>query len=204
LTYDLDDGRFLVRLARQTIETYLETGRKPAPPEDTPAKLREEAGVFVTLKTFPSHELRGCIGYPEPIMPLVEAAMDAAISAATRDPRFPNVVRDEMENITVEVSILTPPEPIRVADPREYPREVEVGRHGLTVERGFNRGLLLPQVPVEYGWDAEEFLSHACMKAGLLADCWLDEGTRICRFEGRVFQEREPGGEVVEVKMKTC
>ncbi len=203
-SYDLADGEFLVRLARVTIETYLRTGRGRKVPADTPEKLKKKAGVFVTLSTYPDHDLRGCIGYPEPIMPLVEATMDAAISAATRDPRFPPVTASEMDRTLVEVTILTPPEPIQVDDPREYLERVEIGRHGLTIEKGFHRGLLLPQVPVEYGWDTEEFLAHTCMKAGLLPDAWCDPDTKICRFEGRVFQEKEPKGQVEEKGLKRC
>jgi hypothetical protein len=203
-TYQLEDGRFLVELARRTIEIYFESGKTIEPPGDTPDKLKERAGVFVTLSTYPSHDLRGCIGYPEPVMPLVEATIRAAISASTNDPRFPPVSSAEMDKILVEVSILTPPVEIHVDDPREYPEKVEIGRHGLTVEKGFHRGLLLPQVPVEWGWDAEEFLANTCMKAGLMADCWLDGATKIHRFEGRVFQEKEPRGEVEEKVLKGC
>ena len=191
----LEEGKFLVKLARRTIETYLQTGEKiPAP--KVPPKLREPRGVFVTLTE--RGELRGCIGHPLPQMPLVEATMDAAISSATADPRFTRVSLEEMREIKIEVSVLTPPEQIQVKDPREYPKKIEVGKHGLIVEWAGFAGLLLPQVPLEWKWDVEEFLSQTCVKAGLPPDHWLHEGVRISRFSVQVFTETEPSGEVEE------
>ncbi len=195
--YTLEDGIFLVKLARSAIERYLEDEKLIAPPE----KLEERAGVFVTLETYPKKDLRGCIGYSEPAMPLVEGVIRAAVSAAVQDPRFPPVLLGEMESTLIEVSVLTPPELIKVRNPKEYLQKIEIGKHGLTVERGFNRGLLLPQVPVEEKWSKEEFLSCTRMKAGLPPDCWWDEGTKIYKFSGIVFCEIEPKGEVVEKKL---
>ncbi len=202
--YSLEDGAFLVKLARSAIEKYLENGKLIVPPKNAPEKLKEKAGVFVTLETYPKKDLRGCIGYPEPVMPLVEAIIRAAVSAAVQDPRFPPILRGELESTLVEVSVLTPPELIKVKSPKEYLQKIEIGQHGLTVERGFNRGLLLPQVPVDENWGKEEFLSYTCMKAGLPPDCWCDEGTKIYRFSGIVFCEVKPKGEVVEKKLKKC
>ncbi len=199
--YSLEEGTFLVKLARSAIEKYLEEGKLIAPPKNAPEKLKEKAGVFVTLETYPKKDLRGCIGYPEPVMPLVEAAIKAAVSAAAQDSRFPPVLRGELESTLVEVSVLTPPELIKVKSPKEYLQKIEIGRHGLTVEQGFNRGLLLPQVPVDENWSKEEFLSYTCMKAGLPSDCWCDESTKIYKFSGIVFCEVEPKGEVVEKKL---
>lgn len=196
----MKDGEYLVRLARRTIEHYLREGRPPKV-ENVPKKLRERAGVFVTLESYPERELRGCIGYPEPVYPLVDALIRASISAATQDPRFHPVALEELDRILVEVSVLSPPELIRAA-PRDYPGEIVIGRHGLIAERGFNRGLLLPQVAVDEGWSPEEFLSHTCMKAGLMPDAWLQKGTKIYRFEGVIFAEVSPGGRVVERKLK--
>lgn len=202
--YTIEDGVFLVKLARSAIEAYLERGEAFLPQKDTPEKLKQRAGVFVTLETYPAKHLRGCIGYPEPTFPLVEATVRAAISAAVEDPRFPPVLRGEMDFTLVEVTILTPPEIIKVKSPKEYLSKIEIGRDGLIVERGFYRGLLLPQVAVEENWSKEEFLAHACMKAGLLADAWLEAGTKVYRFQGRVFAETAPKGEVVEKKLKGC
>lgn len=197
--FGIKEGEYLVRLARKTIETYLREGRPPKV-EDVPEKFRERAGVFVTLESYPDKELRGCIGYPEPVYPLIDALIKAAVSAATRDPRFTPVSLEEMDNLVVEVSVLSKPELIK-APPRDYPKKIILGRHGLIAERGFNRGLLLPQVAMDEGWDAEEFLSHTCMKAGLMPDAWLQRGTKIYRFEGIVFAEVSPRGKVVERKL---
>jgi len=200
----LEEGTYLVRLARHAITDYLEF-RRPIPvPRDVEEKLLRKCGVFVTLNTIRrgTEELRGCIGYPTPELPLVEATIDAAISSATRDPRFPPVEKDELDRITVEVSVLTSPSLIRVKDPKEYPREVEIGRDGLIVEQGWFKGLLLPQVPVDWGWDCEEFLGHCCMKAGLPPEAWVLPETKIYKFQALIFKEKTPKGEVEQVNLK--
>ncbi|MDI6819554.1 MAG: TIGR00296 family protein [Candidatus Hodarchaeaceae archaeon] len=189
------EGEFLVKLARQAIETYLLSGKKlPVPKVD--AKLRERRGVFVTLTKH--GELRGCIGHPSPTLPLVEAVMDAAVSSAVDDPRFSPMMLDELSDTQIEVSVLTPPELVEVKNPCDYPKHIEIGRHGLIVEYAGHAGLLLPQVPIEWGWDAEEFLSQTCMKAGLMPDCWLREGVRISRFSAQIFSEKGPSGPIEE------
>jgi uncharacterized protein (TIGR00296 family) len=195
----LEEGAFLVKLARAAIEEYLRSGRKIAPPPNTPDKLFQERGVFVTLKTYPERELRGCIGFPEPILPLVLATIEAAISAATNDPRFYPVRPHELDSLTVEVTVLTPPEPITVP-PQELPKAIKVGRDGLIVRCGAASGLLLPQVPVEWGWNEEEFLSQTCLKAGLPPNCWLNPECKFYKFQGQIFTETEPNGPVVEEK----
>jgi|Deesub1362A_J573_1020465.scaffolds.fasta_scaffold00166_30 hypothetical protein len=194
--YSIEDGEFLVKLARKAITEYIREGRVIDPPKEYPKKLSQNAGVFVTIETYPSKELRGCIGYPEPIMPLVDATIKSAIAAATQDPRFPHLTKYELEHIILEVSILTPPELIRVKSPKDYLDTIKIGEDGLIVEKGLNRGLLLPQVPVEFGWDTEEFLSHTCMKAGLLPDSWFDINTKVYRFKGVIFSEEKPNGPV--------
>jgi uncharacterized protein (TIGR00296 family) len=201
--YSIEDGAFLIKLARSTIEKLLREEGPVSPPRDAPDKLKKNAGVFVTLETYPEKELRGCIGYPEPTLPLVEATCKAAVSAAVEDPRFPPLAEAELEQTLVEVSVLTPPELIEVASPKEYANNIEIGRDGLIVEKGFNRGLLLPQVPVDQGWNKEEFLSYTCIKAGLATDCWLDEDAKIYKFSGIVFTEVEPKGEIKERTIST-
>ena len=191
-------GEFLVRLARRAIEEYVKNGRTIKPPEDTPPELWEKMGVFVTLNRRhapPQMALRGCIGFPLPIYPLVEATIKAAIYAAVDDPRFPPVRESELNDLVIEVSVLTPPELIE-GPPEERPMKIKVGRDGLIIEKGIYSGLLLPQVPVEWGWDEEEFLSQTCWKAGLPPDCWLDKDTRVYRFTAEIFEEEEPGGPV--------
>jgi uncharacterized protein (TIGR00296 family) len=194
----LEDGKLLIHLARETVRTYLQTGKSPKPPKDTPKKLLEKCGVFVTINTLRRGEksLRGCIGYPYPTNPLVEAVIDNAVNAATQDPRFEPVSLDELDHLVFEVSVLTPPEPVNVQNPKEYVKQVKVGEHGLIIEKGLYKGLLLPQVPVEWGWCEEEYLCQCCVKAGLPPDSWLTKGTKIYRFTAIVFEEETPCGEV--------
>jgi uncharacterized protein (TIGR00296 family) len=199
----LGEGAYLVGLARGAIEAALGSG-KDVTTADAPGKLRELCGVFVTLNKVEgaSHSLRGCIGFPYPVKPLVEAVADSAVSAALRDPRFAQVSLGEMGSIVVEVSVLTPPETIVVEEPIQYPGMVEVGRDGLIVSRGSNRGLLLPQVPVDWGWESEEFLTQTCLKAWLPPDAWLLPGTEVSKFQAIIFSEEEPGGGVRRVKLQ--
>ncbi len=191
--YSEEDGRLAVRIARATIDSHV----KHEMPQtfEIPEIFRQKSGVFVTITTYPGDELRGCIGYPEPTSPLIDALKDAAVSACSRDPRFPEVRPSELKHLRVEVSLLTPPQEISVKKQRELVACVNVGKHGLIMARGWKRGLLLPQVPVEWGWDAEEFLCQTCMKAGMLPDAWLQEGTKCYSFEAEVFSEEKPYGE---------
>ena len=182
-----EDGEFLVKLARNAIETYINDKKIINVPDDLNPILNEEMGAFVTLTR--NGDLRGCIGYPEPVKPLAQAVVEVAISAGTQDPRFPPVTASELEEIHVEVSVLTKPELIEVQKPAQYLEKVEVGRDGLIVEMGMYRGLLLPQVPVEWNWDIEDFLANTCMKAGLPSDCWLQEGVKIYSLQSQIFTE---------------
>ena len=191
----LEEGKKAVKLARKAIEVYL--SEKRVIEDRLSGVFEEKRGVFTTLTKH--GELRGCIGFPYPIKRLDEAIIESAIAAATEDPRFPPVSLNEMDEIVVEVTILTPPERLRVK-PTELPKHIEIGRHGLMVKYGFYSGLLLPQVAVEYNMDAEEFLSQTCLKAGLPPDCWL-AGAEVYRFEGQIFKEVEPRGDVTEVKL---
>jgi uncharacterized protein (TIGR00296 family) len=199
------EGVYLVRLARRAIEIVLRSG-DVVEPSDAPEKVRVPCGVFVTLNRVKgsSHSLRGCIGFPYPVKPLAEAVVDAAISAAMRDPRFNPVSIKEMNSIVVEVSVLTPPEFISVERPEQYPDSIEVGKDGLIVTRGVNQGLLLPQVPVEWRWDAEEFLTQCCMKAGLTPDSWLLPDTKISKFRAIIFSEEDPRGAIKQVNLYGC
>lgn len=176
-----EQGQRLIQIARENIIYYLKN-RQMLSVDDTFPEFQEKRGVFVTLK---KHEtLRGCIGYPEPIYPLINALLDSSISAAVRDPRFPPVTAEEMNDITVEVTVLTKPQKI---DPD--PQNVTIGEDGLMVEKGMFKGILLPQVPVEWEWNAEEFLCQTCIKAGLPPDCWLDGDTIMYKFQGQIFSE---------------
>lgn len=191
------EGRAAVKLARKTIELFLSEERLPKPQElglELSPVFGEKRGVFVTLTE--NGLLRGCIGHPFPDSTLEDAIMDSAISAATRDPRFPPVGKDELNYLIVEVTILTPPEKIN-APPEELPERIEIGKHGLIVKQGYCQGLLLPQVAPEHNMDSIEFLGHTCLKAGLSPDAWL-KGAEVSCFEGQIFKEKEPQGEVIE------
>ncbi|RLI74738.1 TIGR00296 family protein [Archaeoglobales archaeon] len=194
----LDEGKKAVKLARKSIEMYL-VERKIID-DRLDGIFEENRGVFTTLTK--NGMLRGCIGFPYPIKRLDEAIIESAIAAATDDPRFPPVKIDEMDEIVVEVTVLTLPEKLNVK-PLDLPKHVEIGRHGLIIKKGFFSGLLLPQVAVEHNMDAEEFLSHTCMKAGLSPDCWLTD-VEVYRFEGQIFKEKNPRGEIIEIDIKSC
>ena len=198
------EGSVLVTLARRAISEYITTNRVLSIPASVSAPLFQKCGVFVTLNILHQNqkELRGCIGHPYPHTPLVEATIDAAIASAFRDPRFMPVRPEEIRNLVIEVSVLTPPTRILVETPRDYVSAIKIGRDGLLVERGLSKGLLLPQVPVEWGWDAEEFLSQCCMKAGLTPDMWLVEGTKVYNFSCLVFYEKQPNGEIAVIDMR--
>ncbi|MBP3791822.1 MAG: TIGR00296 family protein [Methanobrevibacter sp.] len=179
-------GEYLVILAKETIKYYLENGKTMVKPTDYPIELDENLGVFVTLNK--NNNLRGCIGYAEPVKPAIDAAMEVALSAAFNDPRFPEVSVKEFEDLDFEVTILTKPELIEVAHYQQYFDEIEIGRDGLIIQKGYARGLLLPQVAVENAFTIEDFLDHTCMKAGISADSWMDESCDVFRFQGQIFK----------------
>ena len=194
----LVEGELLVRTARVAISTYLQSRKIISTPTKTTERLRRKSGVFVTLnKVKPIHELRGCIGFPYPEGPLIDSTIRAAIYAATEDPRFPAVTLDELQgSVTVEVTALTQPIPLPTTNRKALPDMIEVGVHGLIVEGMGSSGLLLPQVAMEWNWDASEFLSNCCMKAGLPPDSWLLDGVKVKTFEGEIFEEVQPSGDV--------
>jgi len=191
----LDDGIYLVRLARRAIEEYVSKNIKIEPDKDVDKKLLKNGMAFVTIDRVVApqqKELRGCIGFLQPVSSLVKVVIESAIAAATEDPRFPPLRPDELNTIVIEVSVLSTPVPIK------KPSDVIIGKHGIIVSRGGHTGTLLPQVPVEYCWDAETFLAEGCLKAGLEPDCWLDTKTRVFVYESKVFYEETPRGTVKE------
>ena len=198
-TYSDDDGIFLVKLARSTVDSFVTDKVKPEIPEGTPENLRKSSGVFVTLNSITGEHvsLRGCIGRPYPRQPLVEAVIDSAVDSAVNDPRFRRVANEELSSILVELSVLTPPEKLEYSDPKELLSMIEVGRDGLIASRGMFRGLLLPQVPVEWKWDVKEFLEHTCNKAGLPINAWKDLDTEFMAFQAEIFGEESPRGNIV-------
>jgi len=195
----LDEGVFLVKLARKAIEKIVVDGNTLRPPPDAPEKFRRPGMTFTTIETYLGEtltSLRGCIGFLTPVYSLLESTIYSAIEAATGDPRFPPVAAWELDKILVEVTVLSTPTPITVSNRKLLPRLITLGKHGLVVEKGFYKGTLLPVVPVEHCWESEEFLSETCVKAGLRPDCWLDASTRIYYYEGRVFKEKTPKGDI--------
>ena len=195
---NLVEGTKAVRFARRIIEEHIKHKMKSS--QNLGKSFQEKQGVFVTLHTFPNHELRGCIGIPLPIMTLQDALIESAQSV-TRDPRFPPLSEMELDIIVVELTVLTKPELIKVKQPQDYPTCIEIGQDGLIVEQSFYKGLLLPQVPIEQEWEKEEFLSHTCMKAGLPPDAWLDKTIKISKFQGQIFTETKPHGLIKELHL---
>jgi len=189
------DGVVLVKTARKAVTEFLSNGNRMKLESDLEEKFSFNSGVFVTLNN--PDGLRGCIGFPMPEKKLSHAIIEGAIAAATEDPRFPSVKTNELNDIVFEVTVLTPPVEIDVSDPMEYLEKIKVGRDGLIIRHSFSSGLLLPQVPVEYGWNVEEFLQHTCEKAGLARDTWKNENVKIEKFEGIIFKEETPNGVIV-------
>jgi uncharacterized protein (TIGR00296 family) len=199
--FNVEDGKLLIQFARDNIENYLTHSKRISVPEEIKQKFGDNYGAFVTLNTYniSGNPLRGCIGYIEPTYPLYNVIHRVSVSSATEDPRFPSVSLKEMDNIVIELSILTPPKLIEVSDPKEYLEKIVIGRDGLIAEKGMRRGLLLPQVPVDHdrNWSVEEFLNHTCQKAWLPSDSWKDKSTKIYSFQAILFEEVKPRGEVV-------
>jgi AmmeMemoRadiSam system protein A len=172
------DQQQLLRLARRALEAAVRNGRLPEAEACSPA-LTEKRGAFVTIHK--AGRLRGCIGYIEALKPLYQTVAECAAAAALRDPRFDPVEPEELPFLHLEISALSPFEEVS-------PEGIEVGRHGLLVSQGWQRGLLLPQVATEWSWDRERFLEETCLKAGLPADAWK-HGAKIQAFTAQVFGE---------------
>ena len=175
-----EERALLLRVARSAIEAHLR-GADHAPPEARGA-LAEPRGAFVTLRRRADEELRGCVGLLRSERSLLETVSAMAVAAASEDGRFPPVTLAELSGLAIEISALGPMRPIR-------PEQVEVGRHGLLLSLGRRRGVLLPQVPLEHGWDRETFLKHTCWKAGLPDDAWRDPAAELLGFTAIFFGE---------------
>ncbi len=178
-----EDKHVLLQAARQTLTEYLTHGQRPKIEPQSPA-LQAPRATFVTLRVRETGELRGCRGEIVARLPLLESVQNNAIASAVDDPRFYPVTAAEVPGLHIEISVLTPMVPIQ-------PHEVEVGRHGLMIVKGRHSGLLLPQVPVEQGWDRETFLRGLCRKAWLPESAWQDKETQLFAFEATVFGEEE-------------
>jgi len=179
-----NQGKLLVKLARESISSYF---LKDEPDTSSVKRFSQRQGVFVTL--YKNNQLRGCIGFPEPVFPLFEAIIKSARSAAFEDPRFPPLQKEELKDIKIEISVLTVPKLIEVKKPEDYFKEIKIGKDGLIIRSSLGSGLLLPQVATEYNWDAKEFLEHLCEKAWLKQDSWKDTNNRIYKFQAQIFRE---------------
>ncbi|MFX0008017.1 MAG: TIGR00296 family protein [Promethearchaeota archaeon] len=199
--FSQEEGKILIKFARENIEYYLRNRRRIPVPDKIKEKFSDKYGAFVTLNRFnvSGNPLRGCIGYIEPSYSLYDVIHRVSISSATEDPRFSSVSLEEMDNIVIELSILTPPKLLEVDNPKDYINKIIIGRDGLIAEKGARRGLLLPQVPVDHGrnWDVETFLSQTCSKAWLDSNAWKEKSTKIYSFQAILFEEKVPRGEVV-------
>jgi AmmeMemoRadiSam system protein A len=177
------DRHTLLTLARDTLQEYLNTRRMPQFEPISPALLEPRA-TFVTLRQRQTRELRGCRGEIEARYPLWESVQRVSVLSATDDPRFPPLVLTALPDTHIEINVLTP---LRLID---NPEEIEVGRHGVMIRSGRRGGLFLPEVPVEQGWDRDEYLSTLCwMKAGLPADAWRKKEAQLYVFEAEIFEE---------------
>ena len=179
-------GEELIKLVRGFISSYLEDKNFEIS-DEIKEKYKEERGVFVTLTI--DGELRGCIGIPEPIMPLYKGVIEAAEGAAFRDPRFEALSKDEFKRIKIEISVLTKSELIEVKKAEEYLEKIKVGEDGLIIRGSFCSGLLLPQVAVEQIWGVKEFLEYICLKAGLGKGDWRNLNNKIYKFQAEIFKE---------------
>jgi AmmeMemoRadiSam system protein A len=177
-----EDRLALLKIARSAIRSALE-GRILPVLETQSAELNRNSGVFVTLRI--GEDLRGCIGYVEPIFPLAQATQEVAVKAAMEDPRFMPLKLSDLDKITIEISVLSPLSSLKDTE------KIEIGKHGLVIDSGFRRGLLLPQVATEYGWDQKEFLKHTSLKAGLPPDAWKKKDIQLFTFTVDKFSESE-------------
>ena len=182
-----DLGTKLTSYSRKVLEEYINNSRT-LEPLFNPEILEEKAGIFCTLRK--NKQLRGCIGFHYPSHKLGDALVKSTIQAAVHDPRFNPVKPSELNQIEIELTVLTPPELIKVRDSDEYVKIIKIGIDGLIIESGQRRGLLLPQVPVEQQWTIEEFLEGICHKAYLDSNAWQDiKNTKLYKFNGKIFEE---------------
>jgi hypothetical protein len=210
----LEEGSTLTKFARNVIENFLHTKKPAVFPKNLPETLLEPRGVFVTLKKrgpikSAKWNLRGCIGHLQPSLDshqqpisLIEATQRAALGSAFDDPRFPSIKEHELNSTVIEVSVLTQPEEIITEDRTRLSKHINIGEDGLIIHgKGWHRGLLLPQVAPEQGWNAEEFLQGCCQKAGLPPACYLDLDVKIFKFQAQIFGETSPNGEIIERRL---
>jgi uncharacterized protein len=181
-----DTDKFLLKIARKAIEEFVKN-KRIITCDDCPEELKVKKGVFVTIYKGKEKSLRGCIGIPYPEGTLIENVIKAAISS-TLDPRFKPLGEDELDDISLEISILSEPKLIKVKNPKEYLEKIEKGKDGLIIEDGINSGIFLPQVWKEIP-DKKEFLANLCLKAGMMPDSWLSKNINLYKFEAKIISE---------------
>jgi uncharacterized protein len=180
-----DEGQYLVKIARETIENYVRGRRPISKREDYPRSLDDRAGIFCTLTK--EGKLRGCVGFTEPINSLIKGVQEA-VREACNDPRFDKVRTDELSEIKIEISVLSPPEKIVVKHPADYIKVIIPGEDGLILKYGYRSGLFLPQVWEELP-DPGQFLDNLCLKAGIAPGLWCTTRVEIFRFKVQIFKE---------------
>lgn len=197
--YEIKNGETLVKAARMSIELYLKSksNAKTLVYEQV-SQFKERYGVFVTLEHYPTRTLRGCIGFLYGSGPISKLIVDAAIAAAFEDPRFVPISIHELNEITIEVSILSEQQKLG-KDAESRKRNLKIGRDGLIIEYGHYRGLLLPNVATEQNFGKEQFLESVCEKAGLPVEYWRQPNVNVWKFETQIFREKSPDGDVIEV-----
>lgn len=193
--FNLMQGKKLIKLARDSISSNFK-GDGVSVDDDIKKEFNEKQGVFVTLTK--EGELRGCIGFAEPVMELWKGVVEAAKAAAFEDPRFSPLEKRELKDIAVEVSVLSKPKLIEVSNHEEYLNKIKIGRDGLVIRGDYGSGLLLPQVAPEWGWDVKEFLENTCRKAGMDGGCWKDLDNKLYSFRAQIFSGEK--GKIVEKK----
>lgn len=195
------EGEQLVKIAREAVETYIRRAMVPA--NDDRIVFSDKMGVFVTLNHLNENgeeHLRGCIGFPLPEKGLYQSVVEAAIGAATIDPRFSPLVESELSRIIFELSFLTPPQLIQVVHPTDYYDHIKIGRDGLILRWEKGSALLLPQVAKRFGWDVDEFLLNLCYKGGTTPDAWVLPESKLYKFQAQVYIESEPKGRVIRLQ----
>ena len=189
MTYDVltqEEGQLALKIVRENIASYLNDKIYECD-YNLPEVFHEKLGVFVTLNK--NNNLRGCIGYPEPYEKLIDGLLDVSLAAAFDDPRFNPLTKDEFDDVEIEISVLTKPQKIIVDNYDEYPSKITIGTDGLIIEKGYNRGLFLPQVPVEQKWNIDEYLTNICYKAGLPSNTWKDDDCILYSFQAQIINE---------------
>jgi uncharacterized protein len=197
-----EEGQILVRVARDSVERLFSN---KGPRSRHSVQSNVQAGVFVSIHDFSADRstLRGCVGFPLPRGEFYSSLKEAAVAAATQDPRFMPISKEELDKVIFEVSIMNRPELIKVANPADYLDAVKVGVDGLMLSWGEYSSLLLPQVAAEFNWSVDEYLANLCYKAGLRPDMWMHQGVKIYKFSCSVYSEAKPRGEIYRVDVRT-